>query len=98
MSCIGDQCVPPDEAKCIIEQVHGGIYSTCIGGQTLCHRIMTQGFYWPTMKQESELFVKNCENCQKFDNLIHALATTLQPESSPWPFCKWGIDIITSLP
>ena len=35
------QCVPPDEAKCIIKQVHGGIYSTLIGGRTLCHRIMT---------------------------------------------------------
>ena len=38
------RCVPPNEAKCIIEHVYRGICSTYIGGQSLCHRIMMQGF------------------------------------------------------
>ena len=57
------RCVPPDKANRIIEQVHGGIFGTHIGGRSLCHRIMTQGFYWPTMKRESELFVRRCDIC-----------------------------------
>ena len=59
---------------------------------------MTQGFYWPTMKQEYELFVKKCDICQKFDNIIFIPATTLHSMSSPWPFYKWGIDIVGPLP
>ena len=90
--------MPPDEAKHIIEQVHGGIYGTHIGGQSLSHKIITSGFYWPTMKQDSELFVRNCDTCQKFDNIIHALATTLHSVSSSWPFYKLGIDIMGLLP
>ena len=35
------RCVPPDKAKRIIEQVHGGVCSTYIGGQSLCHRVTT---------------------------------------------------------
>ena len=38
------RCVPSDETKSIIEQVHGGICSTHIDGRSLCHRIMTKGF------------------------------------------------------
>ena len=76
-------CLPSDEAKRIFKQIHGGICGTHIGGRALCHKIMMQGFYWPTMKQESELFVKNCDTCKKFDNAIHALAITLPSMSSP---------------
>ena len=90
--------VPLDEATRIIEQVHGGICGTHIGGHSLCHRIMTQGFYWPTMKPESKLFVKNCDIYHKFGTIIHVLATMLHSVSSPWPFYKWGIDIMGMLP
>ena len=92
------RCVPPDEAKRIIEQVHKGICGTHIGGWLLCCRIMTHGFYWPMMKQESELFVRNCDIFQKFGNIIHILAMTLHSVSSLWPFYKWGIDIMGLLP
>ena len=57
------RCVLLNEAKRIIEQIHGGICNTHISGRTLYRRIMTKGFYWPIMKQESELFVKNCDTC-----------------------------------
>ena len=80
------RCVPPDEAKHIIEQVHEGIYGTHISERSPSHSIMTQGFYWPMMKQESELFVRNYDTYQKFDNIIHAPATSLHSVSSPWPF------------
>ena len=59
---------------------------------------MTKGFYWPTMKQLSKLFIKNCDTYQKFRNIIHASATTLHSMESPWPFYKWGTDIVGMLP
>ena len=62
------------------------------------HRIMTQGFYWPMMKQEFKLFIKRYETYQKFGNIIHAPTTTLYSLSSPWPLYKWGIDIVGMLP
>ena len=55
----------------------------------LCHRIVTQGYYWPIMKQESEAFVRKCNVCQRFSNVIHVLAETLHSVTSLWPFSKW---------
>ena len=46
------------------------------------------GFLLALMKQESKLFVKNYDTYQKFDNIIHAPATTFHFVSSPWPFYK----------
>ena len=50
------------------------------------------------MKQESELFFRNCNTCQKFSNIIYDPTTTLHFVSSPWPFYKWGIYIVDLLP
>ena len=50
------------------------------------------------MNQEFKLFMKNCDICHKFNNIIHVPATTLNSMSSPWPFYKWGIDIVGPSP
>ena len=81
-----------------MEQVHQGVCDMHIGGRTLCHRIVTYGYYWPTIKQESEVFMCKCDVCQRFGNVIHVLAETLNSMTSPWPFYRWGIDIVGPLP
>ena len=37
---------------------------------------------------------ENYDTCQKFNDIIHALASTLHLVSSPWRFYKYGIDIV----
>ena len=46
------------------------------------------------MKQESELFIQNCDICHKFYNIIHVLTAMLHFVSIPWLFYKWGVDIV----
>ena len=82
------RCVPRGESGQIIEQVHQGICGMHIGGRSLCHRIVSQGFYWPTMKQDSEMYVRKCDVCQRFGNVIHTPATGLYFVTSLWPFFK----------
>ena len=36
--------------------------------------------------------------CQQFDNVIHVPVETLHFVTSPWPFYKWGIDVVGPLP
>ena len=50
------------------------------------------------MKHESEQFVRSCDTCQKFGNVIHSPTIALHSISSPWPFYMWGIDIDGLLP
>lgn len=44
-------------------------------------------------KVDSE-YAQKCEQCRKYAPMIHQLAGSLNPISSPWPFAQWGLDII----
>ena len=55
------RCLPWGEAVLVMEQVHQGVCGMHIKGRTLCYRIITQGYYWPTMKHDLEAFVCNCD-------------------------------------
>ena len=39
------RCLPHGEAEKVIEQVHQGVCGMLIRGRTMCHRIITQGYY-----------------------------------------------------
>ncbi|KAL5577126.1 hypothetical protein UlMin_018825 [Ulmus minor] len=41
---------------------------------------------------------RRCDACQRFSPLIHQPAEELNSVLSPWPFAKWGIDLIGPLP
>ncbi|XP_022152233.1 uncharacterized protein LOC111020002 [Momordica charantia] len=47
---------------------------------------------------DAKQFVKTCDNCQRFANIIHQPPELLTPISDPWPFAQWGVDIIGPFP
>ena len=75
------RCLPEGGVEQVIEQVHQGVCSKHIEGRMLCHRIVTQSYNWPTMKQKSKAFVRKCDVCQRFANIIHVPVKPLQDES-----------------
>ena len=64
--------------------------------QELAHRALTLGYYWPTMKQDTQEIVQKYDRSQRFGKYTH------QPPMTPiqvfWPFVQWGVDIIGPLP
>jgi ribonuclease HI len=88
----------PHQVPGIIEELHAGDSGCHSGGRSLAHRAITQGYWWPTMKKDSEDFVKRCRKCQMFAPIIHQPARDLSPLTSPWPFSQWGMDIVGKLP
>ena len=42
--------------------------------------------------------MRKCDVCQRFDNVIHVPTEALNFVTSPWPFYKWGINIVGLLP
>nr|XP_016500137.1 PREDICTED: uncharacterized protein LOC107818609 [Nicotiana tabacum] len=50
------------------------------------------------MEEEAENFVAKCDKCQRYANNMHRPAELLHSVISPWPFMKWGMDIIGPLP
>ena len=76
-------CVHPDATKLILEELHKGICRNHMGGRSLSHRAITQGYWWPSMQKEVQEFVKKCDQCQRFVPNIHQPGRTFNPLSSP---------------
>ncbi|XP_070009727.1 uncharacterized protein [Nicotiana sylvestris] len=50
------------------------------------------------MEEEAENFVAKCDKWQRYSNNMHRPAELLHPVVAPWPFMKWGMDIVGPLP
>ena len=50
------------------------------------------------MQKEALKYVKKCDQCQKFAPNTHQPGGFLNPLSSPWPFARWGLNIVGLFP
>ncbi|PKU60276.1 hypothetical protein MA16_Dca027859 [Dendrobium catenatum] len=92
------KCLPPSEANYALREVHSGICGEHLGGRALAQKVLRQGFYWPTIKQDALELVRKCNSCQLHANLTHLPAAETSTLQSPWPFAQWGIDIMGPFP
>ena len=92
------RCVHPTEVKELIEEIHEGSCGANVAGRTLLQRVMTQGYYWQTMRAVCITYAKKCDKCQRFSSIQRTPQELLTPITSPWPFAMWGIDLVGSLP
>ena len=66
-------CIHPEVLELLLEELHEGICGSHIGGRSLSHRAITQGYWWPGMQKEALECVKKCDQCQKVTLNIHQL-------------------------
>ena len=92
------KCINPAEAKYVLAELHEGECGNHSGGRSLAHRALTQGYYWPTMRADSSDYARRCDKCQRFAQIPHQPPERLISITSPWPFMKWGMDIVGKLP
>ena len=50
------------------------------------------------MLKDAQTYVKACDKCQRFSNFIRQSSEELTPMMAPWPFAKWGLDIMGHFP
>lgn len=84
------RCLNEKEALTAKEEVHGRICGNHAGGQSLVHKIMRQGYFWPTMKKDALEFTRKFDKCQRFTPSINPTPKELHYIMAPWPFAKWG--------
>jgi ribonuclease HI len=92
------RCLDEAEADYVMREVHERICGNHSGARSLVHKIVRAGYYWPTMQKDAVSYVRACDKCQRFGNLIHSPPETLTPMTAPWPFAQWGLDIMGPLP
>ncbi|RDX81594.1 hypothetical protein CR513_37710, partial [Mucuna pruriens] len=91
-------CLENEESAYVIREVHEGVCDTHISGRALASKIARAGYYWPMLRKDCMKYVKKCDKCQKFAKGHKAPLERLHPVTSPWPFFKWGVDILGPFP
>ncbi|GFZ15662.1 hypothetical protein Acr_25g0000710 [Actinidia rufa] len=91
-------CVHPSLVEDVLYEIHEGMCGLHSGGRSLAHRALSQGYWWPYMQKDAQVYVRRCNKCQLFSHLIHQPARDLTPLTSPWPFAQWGMDIVGVIP
>ncbi|RDX72392.1 Gypsy retrotransposon integrase-like protein 1, partial [Mucuna pruriens] len=92
------RCLDEEDSPYVLREVHEGICGTHIGGRALASKIARAGYYWPTLKRDCMDYVRKCDKCQKFAEGHKASPENLHHVMSPWPFFKWGVDILGPFP
>ncbi|GAV91531.1 rve domain-containing protein/RVT_3 domain-containing protein [Cephalotus follicularis] len=92
------RCLNPSEADYALREVHEGICGNHTGGRTLSHKLLRQGYYWPTMHQDAINLVRKCDKCQRNANISRRPSQPLTSITAPWPFAQWGMDFVGPLP
>ncbi|KAJ9560378.1 hypothetical protein OSB04_005538 [Centaurea solstitialis] len=82
----------------ILEEMHDGECGNHSGGRSLANRISRQGYYWPTLREDSIRYVQRCDACQRHSGTSHLPSEPLHSVLIPWPFMRWGMDIVGKLP
>ena len=92
------RCLTKNEAIEVLNAIHSGVCGNHSGVRSLAHKAITAGYFWPYMMKNAMKFVKRCKKCQKYALLIHQHSESCHSVVSPWPFARWGLDIIRKLP
>ncbi|KAL5554621.1 hypothetical protein UlMin_042022 [Ulmus minor] len=50
-------CLKEDQAKYVLQEVHEGVCGNHSSGRALAHKVLLQGYYWPTIQADSLAFV-----------------------------------------
>ena len=91
-------CIHLEAVELLLEELHEEICGTHIGGRSLSHRGLTQGYWWSNMQKKAQKYIKKCDQCQTFAPNIHQPGGVLDSPSSPWPFAQWDLDIVRHFP
>ncbi|GJS00710.1 reverse transcriptase domain-containing protein [Tanacetum coccineum] len=68
------------------------------GIRSVVAKDLRTGYYWPTMHKDARALIGACQDCQVHRPIPRNSQQKLTPITSPWPFCKWGIDIAGPFP
>jgi ribonuclease HI len=92
------KCVPREEGKDILEEIHKGVCGNHASSCTLVSKAFRRAFYWPTNLGDAEELVRRCQGCQYFAKQQHVPAYKLVTIPPTWPFTCRGLDMIGPLP
>ncbi|XP_070046160.1 uncharacterized protein [Nicotiana tomentosiformis] len=59
------RCVPEEEQLSVLEACHSPPYGGHHGGARTTTKVLSCGFYWPTLYKDASKLVRHCDECQR---------------------------------
>ncbi|GKD29242.1 reverse transcriptase domain-containing protein [Tanacetum coccineum] len=87
----------PLQANYVIREIYMGACNMHLKARSVVIKAIRQGYYWPTMHQDTREEIRKCDSCQ-IHSLIPKLPKTLMTSiMAPCPFFQWGMDVLVPL-
>ena len=58
------RCLEKEESDLVLTQLHDGPTGGHFSGNTIAHKILRAGYFWPTLFKDAHAFVRRCPDCQ----------------------------------
>ena len=78
----------PEEVDYVMRDVRKGICGNHSRSRSLVHKLIWAGYYWLAMQKDAQAYVKACDKCQRFNNIIRQPTEELTMMTAPWPFAQ----------
>ncbi|XP_076895280.1 uncharacterized protein LOC143547847 [Bidens hawaiensis] len=92
------RCIPESEVQEILAHAHSSACGGRFSGQKTGYRVLTCGFYWPTIFKDASEYARHCLNCQNMGGISKRDEMPLQPILVVEIFDVWGIDFMGPFP
>nr|XP_027093651.1 uncharacterized protein LOC113714052 [Coffea arabica] len=66
------RCVTPEAGRHVLHEIHEGLCGAHVGHRMLAKKTMLLGYFWPSLRQDSQDLILGCPSCQ-----VHAPEHTL---------------------
>jgi len=88
------RCVREDEMLDILKACHDEPCSRHFADKRTVYKILSLGYYWPSLFKDAKQYVKRCDSYQRVGKPTLSNEIPLQPQVLIKPFEKWALDFI----
>jgi len=88
------RCIREDEIIDILTSCHDQPFGGHFVAKRTTHKILSLGYYWPSIFKDSKKYVRSCDNFQRMGRPTTSDEMQLQPQVHLEPFEKWALDFL----
>ena len=92
------RCVSEIEFQLILTFCHTFACGGYFGPKQTAHKILENGFYWPSLFKDAYVFCKSCDRCQRVGNIARRDPMPQVPLIFVKIFYIWSINFMGSSP
>eukprot|EP00253_Pinus_taeda_P027923 PITA_27923 len=70
LDCVIRRCVQEDEMPDILKACHDEPCGGHFADKRMAYKILSLGYYWPSLFKDTKEYVKRCDNCQRVGNQL----------------------------